>query len=210
VGVSTLGSSPMRTPVLAGLLLATTAHAAHAAPVAQLREDVDGDGAADAIELTSDGVVRINAGAGAGAGAGPSTTALPSSASVDTLTTVGGSGSSSGTAVTPITVTALQQTGSSTDTSSAKDASNHSSSSSSRGMTLSCQQPPFPEVLLHFHDAKDGTAMVSFSGEGLSVARSRRLYNAALRAMLQARLRRSAHGEVRTGLRSFLAAGRVI
>src|SRR6185436_19458066 len=32
---------------------------AYAAPVAQLREDVDGDGAADPIELTSDGVVQI-------------------------------------------------------------------------------------------------------------------------------------------------------
>jgi HEAT repeat protein len=46
----------MRTLVLACLLLAAPAHAA---PVAQLREDVDGDGAADPIELTSDGVVRI-------------------------------------------------------------------------------------------------------------------------------------------------------
>jgi hypothetical protein len=36
----------------------TTAHAAPAS-VAQLREDVDGDGTADAVELTSDGVIHI-------------------------------------------------------------------------------------------------------------------------------------------------------
>src|SRR6187402_1981341 len=57
-------------PRLAFLRLATAAAAAaaaaavapgsaHAAPIAQLREDVDGDGTADPIELTSDGVVRI-------------------------------------------------------------------------------------------------------------------------------------------------------
>jgi hypothetical protein len=41
------------------LVLAVMARAAWAAPVAAVREDVDGDGAADAIELGGDGVVRI-------------------------------------------------------------------------------------------------------------------------------------------------------
>lgn len=51
----------MRTPAFLILLLA--AAPAHAAPLAQLHEDVDGDGAPDAIELTSDGMVRIVPGA---------------------------------------------------------------------------------------------------------------------------------------------------
>src|SRR5882762_9598219 len=39
--------------------LCATAQAAHAAPLATLLEDVDGDGAPDAIELGGDGVVHI-------------------------------------------------------------------------------------------------------------------------------------------------------
>ena len=56
----------MRTPAaslallgLAPVGLALVAATAAAAPVAQVREDVDGDGTADPIELTSDGVVQI-------------------------------------------------------------------------------------------------------------------------------------------------------
>jgi hypothetical protein len=53
----------MRTPVLSCLILVAPAvaapAAAHAAPVAELREDVDGDGAPDPIHLTADGTVQI-------------------------------------------------------------------------------------------------------------------------------------------------------
>jgi hypothetical protein len=48
----------MRTPVLACLILAAPA-AAHAAPVAELREDVDGDGTPESIQLTADGTLQI-------------------------------------------------------------------------------------------------------------------------------------------------------
>jgi hypothetical protein len=47
----------MRSGVVLALLLLSTA--AHAAPLAALSSDVDGDGAPDAIELGSDGVVHI-------------------------------------------------------------------------------------------------------------------------------------------------------
>src|SRR5262245_6004761 len=42
--------------------LVATAGAASAAPVAVAREDVDGDGAADPIELSADGRLQIGAG----------------------------------------------------------------------------------------------------------------------------------------------------
>src|SRR5262245_13932063 len=51
--------SAMRTAASIGALVSVLAGAAHAAPIAAIREDVDGDGAADAIELAADGTLSI-------------------------------------------------------------------------------------------------------------------------------------------------------
>lgn len=52
--------SPFFLGSLGMLLLASAARLASAAPVATLREDLDGDGAADPVELSADGVVTIS------------------------------------------------------------------------------------------------------------------------------------------------------